>query len=212
MTNLVSPVATLMLASRNRKKTLELADLLRPLGIRVISAADVPGVPEVDETGTTFAENAALKAREVARATQLWTLADDSGLIVDALGGQPGVISARYAGPGCTDEDNNARLLNELRDVPPERRGAQFVCHLAVADPAGEIRLEIGACCRGRIVAEHRGGQGFGYDPLFWIPEYHRTFGELGLSVKRAVSHRARAMQRLLPRLVALLSESSPMP
>lgn len=200
---------TLVLASRNRKKLIELADSLATVGARLISAADLPDVPEVEETGATFAENASLKASQVALATGRWALADDSGLAVDALGGQPGVISARYAGPNATDAENNARLLHELRSVPVERRGARFVCHLAVADPAGEIRLTAAAECRGRIVDDHRGGQGFGYDPLFWIPEYHRTFGELGLPVKRALSHRARAIERLLPRLAALLTEVS---
>lgn len=198
----------LVLASRNRQKSAEIAGLLASHGIEVLSVADFPGVPEVVEDGETFAENAAKKARETAQALRRWTLAEDSGLAVDALGGAPGVHSARYAGEPCDDEANNARLLEELAGVPEEKRGAQYVCHAAVADPQGEIRLYEQARCRGRIAAEPRGTHGFGYDPLFLIPEYHRTFAELGPVVKGRLSHRARAFERLIPRLVRLLPAS----
>jgi XTP/dITP diphosphohydrolase len=196
---------TIVLASRNRKKLREMADQLIPYGLQLISAADLPEVPEVDEGPDCFAENAALKASSVARATGRWALGDDSGLEVDALNGAPGVLSSRYAGPQATDGDNNRKLLEQLAGVPDERRTARFVCHLAVADPTGQIRLQTSGACRGRILDADRGRSGFGYDPLFLIPEYHRTFGELTPMVKSVLSHRARAFQRLLPGLVALL-------
>jgi XTP/dITP diphosphohydrolase len=203
--NMTTSVTTLVLASRNRKKLGEMAGLLASYGLELIAAADLPEAPDVAEGQTSFAENAALKAGLVAQAVGRWTLGDDSGLEVDALDGAPGVSSARYAGPGATNQDNNARLLRELESVPEERRTARFVCHLAVADPTGAIRLQVCGSCRGRILRDHRGLGGFGYDPLFLIPEYHRTFGELTPAVKAILSHRARAFQRLLPRLVALL-------
>ena len=203
MSNQSSP--TLILASRNRKKSEEIRALLAPHGIEVASVADFPDVPDVVEDGSTFAENAAKKAREVAVRTGHWTLAEDSGLVVKALGGAPGVYSARYAGEPSDDLRNNARLIAELTGVPPERRAAHYVCHVALADPAGEIRLSAEATCRGRIVDEPRGNHGFGYDPHFLIPEYHRTFGELGPAVKRCISHRARAFERAIPKLAQLL-------
>jgi XTP/dITP diphosphohydrolase len=199
----------LVLASRNRKKLREIADLLAPCSVQVVAAADLPHVPEVAEGATSFADNAAFKATQVARAVGLWTLADDSGLEVDALHGAPGVCSARYAGEGATDADNNARLLRELDRVPDEQRTAQFVCHLALADAFGAIRLQVSGHCRGRILRDLRGRSGFGYDPLFYLPEYHRTFGELSPAVKSVLSHRARAFQRLVPAITALLTRLS---
>lgn len=200
---------TLVLASRNRKKLGEMATLLAPHGLKLIAAADLPEAPDVEENGCSFAENAALKACHVAQAVHRWTVGDDSGLEVDALQGAPGIFSARYAGPGATDRDNNDRLLRELALVPDERRTARFVCHLAVADPSGQVRLQVCGSCRGRILSDHRGRGGFGYDPLFLIPEYHQTFGELSPAVKAVLSHRARAFQLLIPKLVALLSRNS---
>ena len=132
-------------------------------------------------------------------------LADDSGLAVDALSGAPGVLSARYAGGHGDDEANNRKVLDELASVPDERRGAAFVCALALADPEGTIRLEADGACRGRITRGPRGENGFGYDPLFLIPEYHRTFGELSPLVKHQLSHRSRAFARLRPGLERLV-------
>ncbi|MEZ6064221.1 MAG: RdgB/HAM1 family non-canonical purine NTP pyrophosphatase [Planctomycetaceae bacterium] len=192
---------TLVLASRNAKKLAELRDLLQELGIDVRSVGDFPAVPEVEEDGDTFAANAAKKATEVARRLGEWAMGEDSGLMVDALGGAPGVYSARYSGPGASDESNNAKLIAELGDVPAARRGAQYVCHIAISDPSGRVRLTIERTCRGRIIAEPRGTSGFGYDPYFLIREYHRTFAELGQNVKRAISHRGRAMGALMPAL-----------
>jgi XTP/dITP diphosphohydrolase len=133
-----------------------------------------------------------------------WTLADDSGIEVDALGNRPGVFSARFSGPDATDASNNRLLLEQLGDVPPERRTARFVCHIAVSDPHGNIQAESHASCCGRIRFEPTGGAGFGYDPLFEIVEYHRTFAEFGLRVKAVLSHRARAAVRILSPLMQL--------
>ena len=194
----------LVLGTANRKKGLELADLLRPVGVELRTLADFSADFQVAEDGDTFAANARLKASGYARHLGRWALADDSGLLVDALGGQPGVFSARYSGPQATDESNNRLLLEQLGDLPLERRTARFVCHIAVADPSGEVRAESDAACRGRILFEPRGQNGFGYDPLFEIVEYHRTFAEFGLLVKSYLSHRARAACRLIPQLIQL--------
>ena len=195
----------IVLASRNRKKILEMSDLLAPHGIDVLSAQDFENAPEPVEDGQTFAENAAKKAAEIARHVRRWTIGEDSGLRVDALGGAPGVYSARFAGEPSDDERNNAKLVSELQNVPDEERGAEYVCHVAVADPQGDLRLQVEATCRGKIGREPRGTHGFGYDPYFLIPEYHRTFAELGPVVKRHISHRARAFERLIPQLPPLL-------
>jgi len=168
---------------------------------------DVPGEPVED--GLTFETNARIKARFAARATGLPALADDSGLEVDALGSAPGVRTRRYAGPNATDEENNAKLLRELADVPPGRRGARYVCVLALAvpDPIAPGGLRIitrRGTSRGRIAAAPRGPQGFGYDPLF-EPDRERqggrTFGEFGRAEKDAISHRGRAARRMAPLL-----------
>ncbi|NQV23214.1 MAG: XTP/dITP diphosphatase [Rhodopirellula sp.] len=197
----------IVLASRNPKKAIEIARLLEPVGLDVLGLDQFSDAPEVVESGVTFAENAALKAGQPAMATGQWTLADDSGLIVDALNGEPGVYSARYAGENATDAENNAKLLEALRSVPPEKRTARFVCHLAVADPSGAIRISVNGSCRGRIIDDDRGTQGFGYDPLFLVPEFHRTFGQLSLQVKSQISHRARAFHQLIPKLQQVLRE-----
>jgi XTP/dITP diphosphohydrolase len=194
----------LVVASRNRKKTGEIRELLAPYAVDVVGVSEISGVPDVVEDGHTFAENAAKKASETARTLSLWTLGEDSGLEVAALAGAPGIYSARFSGPGATDESNNAKLMSELAAVPDERRSARYVCSVALADPTGTIRLSVEACCRGRMTREARGTNGFGYDPHFLIPEYHRTFGELSPAVKRHLSHRARAFERLIPQLVAL--------
>ncbi|MBS0211397.1 MAG: RdgB/HAM1 family non-canonical purine NTP pyrophosphatase [Planctomycetes bacterium] len=195
-----------VLGTRNHKKGIELAALLGPLGITVRDLSEFADVPEVEETGTTFAENAALKATGYARYVKHWVLADDSGLCVDALKGAPGVYSARYAGPSATDEDNNQRLLADLASVPTERRSSHYVCHVALADPAGNIRARAEDVCCGRMLTEYHGTGGFGYDPLFELPEYHRTFGELAPEVKKCLSHRARAMRKIAFELLVCLS------
>jgi XTP/dITP diphosphohydrolase len=195
----------LVVASRNRGKLREIDDLLGIHGIAVVGIDHFPDVPEVVEDGNSFAENAAKKAREPAIRLSEWVLGEDSGLSVDALQGAPGIFSARYSGPGASDEANNAKLMQELAAVPNERRTAHYVCHVAVADPTGTIRLQLEAECHGRITMDPRGTNGFGYDPYFLIPEYHHTFGELSPIVKRHLSHRGRAFERLIPQLVRLL-------
>lgn len=195
----------LVLGTNNRKKGLELAELLRPLGILVRTLADFPDALDVEENGSTFAENARLKAQQQARHLKHWVLADDSGLCVDALKGEPGVYSARFAGPHATDEDNNRLLLKQLEGVPLERRAAHYVCHVALADPSGAIQAESEDDCHGRILDQEQGTGGFGYDPMFEIIEYHRTFGTLSPAVKACISHRARAMRQILPKIAQLL-------
>lgn len=194
----------IVLASRNLKKTGEIADLLRPHSFNVVPVTDFPHVPEVVEDGATFAENAAKKAIEVAQATEQWVIGEDSGLEVDALDGAPGIYSARYSGESASDDENNRKLLQELSGVPTERRNAGYVCSVALSDPSGTVRLAVEGRCRGRITEDPRGSGGFGYDPFFLIPEYHRTFGELDPMVKRCLSHRARAFARFSPQLVNL--------
>lgn len=195
----------IVLGTRNRKKAEELVDHLAGMPIEFRTLAEFSTAPEVVEDGETFIDNARKKATELARALGQWVLGEDSGLVVDALGGRPGVYSARFSGEGATDESNNRKLLDELARVPDEKRTAHYVCTAALADPAGNIRAEAVGRCNGRIGREPRGSGGFGYDPLFIIPEYHTTFGELGLLVKRHLSHRSRAVAQLRPLLWKLL-------
>jgi XTP/dITP diphosphohydrolase len=194
----------LVIGTHNRKKGAELAELLTPLGFSVLTLDDFPNALEVVEDGDTFAANAALKATQQARHLSHWVLADDSGLVVDALGGAPGVYSARFAGPKATDEDNNRRLVGDLGNTTLEKRTAHYVCHVTVADPTGAVRAESEDVCRGRIGFKAAGQNGFGYDPLFEVVEYHRTFGELGSHVKQAISHRSRALRTIVAKLNAL--------
>ncbi len=192
----------LVLGTRNAGKLRELEELLAPLGIRCRSLDGLAGAVEVEETGSTFAENAALKASQQAIALSRHVLAEDSGLVVDALDGAPGVYSARYSGPGATDERNNDLLLERLAAADPARgRGAGYECHMAVAAPSGAVLVTASGGCRGLIATSRRGSGGFGYDPLFIVPEYHATFGELGPSVKAVISHRARALRQLVETL-----------
>jgi XTP/dITP diphosphohydrolase len=194
----------LVIGTHNRKKGIELAELLAPLGFSIVTLDDVPEAIEVVENGDSFAANARLKASQQAVHLGRWVLADDSGLAVDALGGAPGVYSARFAGPSASDEANNLCLLEKLSDTPLAKRTAHYVCHVSVADPTGEIRAETHGVCHGRIRVEPAGSGGFGYDPLFEVVEYHRTFGELGPRVKQALSHRSRALRAIVPKLLAV--------
>lgn len=179
--------------------------MLVPLRFELKTLADCPNAIEVIEDGDSFAANARLKASAQARHLDCWVLGEDSGLAVDALGGAPGIFSARYAGAQATAEDNNRRLLHALADVPLAGRSARYVCHLALADAHGAVRAESTAACRGRIALAPAGTGGFGYDPLFELVEYHRTFGQLGLRVKQLLSHRSRALRQLLPRITELV-------
>lgn len=197
----------LVLGTRNRKKRQEIVEILDGLGLEFGDLTEYPQAPEVEEDGATFEANARKKASETAKALGQWVLGEDSGLVVPGLNGRPGVYSARYAGKQGDDEANNDRLLAELKPLPDDRRAAYYVCTAALADPTGEVKAVVEGRCHGTIIAERRGTGGFGYDPLFLIPEFHQTFGELSARVKHALSHRARALERLRPMLRTLLLE-----
>lgn len=199
----------LVLGTGNRKKGLELAGLLQGVGVDIRTLSDFPQAISVPEDGQTFAENAALKATRQAIHLGHWVLAEDSGLMVDALDGAPGVFSARFSGTNANDESNNRLLLQRLAGTPLENRSAGYVCHLALSDPAGKLRAENKSSCRGRIALQPQGTHGFGYDPLFEVVEYHRTFGILGPVVKACLSHRARAVRKLIPNLMQLVDSGS---
>ncbi len=195
----------LVLGTKNVKKGRELQELLAPFQIGLQTLADYPDAIDVVEDGDSFAANAALKATQQARHLARWVIGEDSGICVDALDGAPGIYSARYSGPQATDEKNNQHLLTQLQNVPRKQRTAYYVCHITLSDPQGSIHVDCEACCRGRIRFQPAGSAGFGYDPLFEIVEYHRTFGELGGAVKSVLSHRARAMRLFLPQVVELV-------
>ena len=194
----------LVLGTHNRKKRGELEKLLKPFGFQLLTLSDFDNPLDVEETGTTFAENAALKATQQARQLDHWVLGEDSGLSVAALDGAPGIYSARYSGPGATDEKNNHHLLEQLGKLEFQQRAAHYTCHMTVSDPTGSIRASSEAECHGFIRLKAAGSNGFGYDPLFEVPEYHRTFGQLGPGVKSVLSHRSRATRQLVPQLLAL--------
>lgn len=201
----------LVIATRNPGKVRELEDLLGDLEIKLLSLTDFPKLPKIPEEGASFGENAAFKAKEVARLTGLAALADDSGLEVAALGGLPGVHSARYAqnrsAPETpSDEDNWRKLLDEMKDVPWERRQARFVCEIALALPDGRLYRTHGEC-PGMIALEPEGNQGFGYDPVFWLPDYGATVATVGLKIKNRISHRAQALSALKKLLINLKPE-----
>lgn len=199
----------LVLGSRNRKKLGELSELLAPYGFELKTLADFPESIEVEESGQTFGENARLKATLQARHLGQWVLGEDSGLSVDALGGAPGVYSARFSDPGATDERNNDLLLEKLQAVSLEERRAHYTCHAALSRPDGNVVAESEGICRGRILLERAGSGGFGYDPLFEIVECHQTFGELSAAVKAVLSHRSRAIRQIVPQLVALVQSGA---
>src|SRR5262249_50000849 len=192
-------VPVLVVGTRNPKKREEILEVLGDLGVELRDLTSRPDAPDVVEDGATFADNARKKAAELARHLRRWVLGGDSGLVVPGLGGGPGVYSARYAGKQGADGANTARLLAELAPLPEDRRAAYYVCTAALADPGGEVRAVVEGRCHGVITRELRGTGGFGYDPLFLIPEYHRTFGELSPRVKHALNHRARALAQLRP-------------
>lgn len=207
MVIVVSDSPQLVIGSRNAKKRDELVHLLAPRGIEVRTLADFPeSTHDVDEDGDTFEHNARKKATEYAQELGQWVLADDSGICIHALDGAPGVYSAHYAGTHGDNAANNALVLEKLAGTPSEKRSAHYVALLVLADPTGTVRAETRGECHGRITTELRGENGFGYDPLFEVREYHRTFGEMGPAVKRAISHRSRAMRAMLPKIVALLN------
>lgn len=188
------------MASSNPGKIREVARILGDLDTEIVPQSEF-GVSDADETGTTFAENALLKARHAAAVTGLPAIADDSGLVVDALGGRPGVYSARYAGPGATDEANNQRLLEELAGVPDTARGAAFHCVACYVEPGGDAAVMAEGEWRGRILHTPQGDGGFGYDPLFFVPECGCSSAELSPAEKNARSHRGKAFEELAHKL-----------
>ncbi|MEW5989694.1 MAG: RdgB/HAM1 family non-canonical purine NTP pyrophosphatase [Chloroflexota bacterium] len=196
----------LLVATRNPGKVLELADMLRDLDVAWLSLADLGLEWDVPETGQTFEENAVLKAQTYATTTGLPTLADDSGLEVDALGGRPGVYTARYGGPGLTPIERYTLLLEQLRDVPWAQRTARFRCVVALADPATLLGAAAGVC-EGYIALAPAGQQGFGYDPIFHLPDLGQTMAQLEPAVKHRLSHRGRAVAAIAPLLRRVMSD-----
>jgi len=197
----------ILLATQNKGKIRELQELLVDEDIEVLSLQDIKDWEDVEENGETFADNAALKAKAAVKKTGLISLADDSGLDVDALDGAPGVYSARFAGEPKDDERNNDKLLQLLENVADDQKRARFRCALVIATPEGEEFLTEGTV-EGQILTQRRGTDGFGYDPLFFLPEYARTMAELTLAEKNKLSHRAQAFRKAIPILQALKIKS----
>ena len=207
----------LLVATTNQGKFAEVQAFVKNLPLRILSLRDLANPPEVVEDGDTFAANALKKARTLARFSGLLTLADDSGIEVDALGGAPGIFSARYCGEEGNDAANNKKLLRELAKVPDEKRTGRFICALALCAPDGDGLKEwtVRESCEGRIAFALKGANGFGYDPLFFYPPFGKTFGEIGRETKATVSHRGKALKKLakmLPTLVELAGEMPPQP
>lgn len=201
-----------LIGSGNLKKRNEIACILEDLDLEFVVPTDLDPVPPPPaEEGDTFEENAVDKALAYAAATGIWTIADDSGLVVDALDGRPGVHSARYAGDQATDEQNNDKLLAELRDVPEEERGGGYVSVIVLANPE-HVLLQTRGTCRGRILRERRGDGGFGYDPLFLVESLNRTFAEITHEEKARISHRGAALaefRRGLPEVLQAAPDAS---
>jgi XTP/dITP diphosphohydrolase len=189
----------IVLGSRNKKKLKEMVALLGDLGLELTDLTPYPDAPEVAETADTFLGNATLKATQLAPALNAWVIGEDSGLCVPALGGAPGVLSARFAGTHGDDQANNDKLLTEMAKLTGDRRAAYYVSTAVLADPTGKVIASVEGKCHGIIVTERRGSGGFGYDPLFLVPEYGKTFGELPPEVKQQMSHRAKAFEHLRP-------------
>ena len=186
----------LVIATKNEKKLHELMRYLKGIRANVISLKGFKHVPRIVEDGKTFKANAVKKALIISRFTKALTLADDSGLVVRFIKGQPGVRSSRFAGPRKSDKQNNKKLLKLLENVPPAKREAKFVCAVAICDNGKIIKI-LEESCGGTIAFSEKGGYGFGYDPLFLIPKYKKTFGELGLKVKDKMSHRSKALKKV---------------
>jgi len=193
----------IVLATRNQGKIREIKEALSGLDIKLLTLKDFPNLPSIKEEGATIQGNAIYKAKKVSELTGKVTLADDSGLEVDVLDGRPGVYSARFAE---SDEARNAKLLRLLKGVPEPERTAKFRCAVAICRPDGRVQVVEGEC-RGGIGFEERGNEGFGFDPIFVVPEYNKTFAQLGLSIKNEISHRARALQKARQILEKIISE-----
>lgn len=194
----------LLLATRNNKKKKELQSILSSWDINLLTLDDIEEMPEIIEDGNTFVENAVKKARTIAQLSGCTTLADDSGLVVDALGGAPGVYSARFAGPEADDNKNNCKLLEMMKATAPEERTARFICIIAVASPDGSVQTVDGVC-EGIIGTYGQGQNGFGYDPLFIPQGFNRTFAEMADDEKNRISHRGKALQEAKKILPAIL-------
>jgi XTP/dITP diphosphohydrolase len=196
----------LIIASTNMHKVREYRAMMKPLGkFDVLSLRDFPNYVPPEETGKTFEENAILKAEHAAKNLNRWVIADDSGLVVPALNGAPGIFSARYAGNDATDLDNRKKILEEMQHLIDEDRQAFYECCIAIASPEG-IKKCVHGTCEGTLLNQDRGGSGFGYDPLFVKHGYNKTFAELEESVKNRVSHRRKALDKILLSLDSLLS------
>lgn len=191
-------MSKLLLATRNQHKKTELQQILNDLNIAVLTFQDINDLPEIEEDGETFEENARKKSRVTAFATGLVTLADDSGLMVDFLDGQPGIYSARFAGREANDQMNNEKLLELMKNVPESKRTARFICVIAVSDYKGNTELVKGSC-EGKIALRPSGNGGFGYDPLFIPDGFKETFAELQPDIKNRISHRGKALAQVKP-------------
>ncbi|MDP2905049.1 MAG: RdgB/HAM1 family non-canonical purine NTP pyrophosphatase [Candidatus Omnitrophota bacterium] len=185
----------LVIATKNKKKLVEIKDILNVRGIKITSLEEYPHAPRIVENGRTFKDNALKKAVQIARFTGKLALGEDSGLCVRALGGKPGVYSSRFCGKDKSDDKNNAKLLRLMQNVPENKRGAYYVCAVAIADKNGKVGVAEGRCS-GRIGYELKGSRGFGYDPLFVIPKFKLTFAQLGEKIKHGMSHRYYALEK----------------
>lgn len=198
----------ILVATHNKGKLVEFADMLPAFKIDWMSLDDLAVEMDVAETGKTFQENAVLKAQSYAAATGVFTIADDSGLQVDALDGAPGVYTARYGGPGLSAEARYQLLLQNLADVPPAARTARFRCAMAVVHEDGRLLFTSEGVCEGQIALQPQGSGGFGYDPVFYIPERGKTMAQLSPEEKHAISHRGRALRQLGPHLQVILGQN----
>lgn len=196
----------LLLATRNADKIKEIAAAIQGLPFELVPASEYKGLPEIDEDQDTLQANALKKAMTLSRLAGLIALADDTGLEVDALGGAPGVYSSRYSGPNATYDDNVNKLLQVMQGVPPDQRSARFRCVIAIARQEHYTTVE--GVCEGMIATERHGTEGFGYDPVFWVPSLGKTFAELSLEEKNRISHRGLALQRARTILQKILLES----
>ncbi len=185
----------IVLATNNQHKIKEIKEILKDPNLEILTLADFPDFPKPEETGKTFEENATIKAKSVYDFTKIASIADDSGLEVDALNNMPGILSARFAGEGCSYEDNNLKLLNLMKDIPWDKRSATFVCVVAIAYDFKNIKIVEGKV-KGVIAQKQMGKNGFGYDPLFYYPPLSKTFAQLALDVKNEISHRAIAFRK----------------
>lgn len=184
----------LVVATRNKKKLAEIKDLLSDLDFNILSLDDFPDIPEIIEDMDSFEGNASKKALQISQMTKKLTLADDSGLEIDFLDGKPGVYSARFAGENATDDDRNRKVLDLMKDVPKDKRKSRFKCAITIAKD--ELLKTVFGVCEGEIAYEPKGEYGFGYDPIFIVPKYNKTFAELGPEIKNKISHRAIALKK----------------